>query len=196
MMNKPHTTRGFTLIETLVAILILSVSIAGPLTIAWRAIDSTRIAKNKTIAFYLAQDAVEHIRFQRDTNLLTDPTGATWLSGLTGCVSVSGTAACTVLSISGVVAACPVAGCSALNFNTATNVYTYTSVGTGIIPSIFTRSVSVRTPIGPTGTDCSVSPSACNPDEAEVRVRVSWKDVRNVQRFVEVQENLFNWQKN
>ena len=55
---KQKIARGFTLIETLIAVLILTTAIAGPLTIASKGLTATLVAKDQISAFYLAQDAV------------------------------------------------------------------------------------------------------------------------------------------
>ncbi|MBU4480158.1 type II secretion system GspH family protein [Patescibacteria group bacterium] len=64
------SNRGFTLVETLVAITILLVSIAGPMSLSQQGLKSTRLSKNQITAFYLAQDAVEFIKNKTITNIL------------------------------------------------------------------------------------------------------------------------------
>lgn len=61
---------GFTIIETLVAIGILMVVIAGPLTVAHEGLSASIIAKDQLIASYLAQDAIEYVSYVRDRNIL------------------------------------------------------------------------------------------------------------------------------
>jgi prepilin-type N-terminal cleavage/methylation domain-containing protein len=58
--------RGFTLVETLVAITILLVVIVGPMTIAQKGMQSAYYAGDQTTAIYLAQEAIEHIQKLRD----------------------------------------------------------------------------------------------------------------------------------
>ncbi|MFA6520567.1 MAG: prepilin-type N-terminal cleavage/methylation domain-containing protein [Candidatus Paceibacterota bacterium] len=62
---------GFTLVETLVAISIFTVSILGLMSILSSGISSTTYAKNKMIAGYLAQEGIEYVRNMRDTAALT-----------------------------------------------------------------------------------------------------------------------------
>jgi type II secretory pathway pseudopilin PulG len=57
---------GFTLLEALVAISILMMAVAAPITIAQRGLSSAVYSKNQMIASYLAQDAIEYVRNARD----------------------------------------------------------------------------------------------------------------------------------
>ena len=86
---KLKFTRGFTLIETFVAISIIMVAIVGPLLIVSRALSSSYYARDQIIAFYLAQDAVEFIRNKRDENKLNYINDSNkWLDGLEVCKNV------------------------------------------------------------------------------------------------------------
>jgi type II secretory pathway pseudopilin PulG len=59
--------KGFTIIETLVAITILMISIVGPLTIAQKSLNASIYAKDQVIASFIAQEQMELIKFQRNT---------------------------------------------------------------------------------------------------------------------------------
>lgn len=184
--NTPRTSikSGFTLIETLMAIFILTLAIAGPLTIASKGLGAALTAKEQTTAFYLAQDAIEFIRYQRDTNRLA---GQPWLTGLTTCLTSVSPTGCTVLSISHTITACG-ATCAALNFDGASTFqYTY-AAGAGIVTTPFVRKVTIVNPA------CDTSGVLCNTDDARVVVDVSWHDVGKVTHGITVQENMLNWQ--
>lgn len=58
--------KGFTLIETMVAITILTLAVAGPLVTANRAIVASQISRSQLTANYLAQEAIEYVRAVRD----------------------------------------------------------------------------------------------------------------------------------
>jgi Tfp pilus assembly protein PilV len=72
---------GFTLIETLFAILIFSAALVSLLVIAGKGISATGQVKNETIAFYLAQEGLEVVRNIRDSNFVS---GNTWDGGFSG----------------------------------------------------------------------------------------------------------------
>lgn len=62
--------RGFTLIETMVAVSILTLAVAGPLFTANRALVAAAIARDQLTASYLAQEGVEYLRAMRDNEFL------------------------------------------------------------------------------------------------------------------------------
>lgn len=64
--------KAFTLIETLVAISIFTVSLLGIMSVLASSISSTNYAKQKMIATYLAQEGVEYARNLRDTEVITN----------------------------------------------------------------------------------------------------------------------------
>lgn len=78
--------RGFTLVETLIAIAILLVAIAGPMTIAARGLQTAFYAREQITAFMLAQEGVELIRSLRDQDALQHNS---WLAGIPSACSGS-----------------------------------------------------------------------------------------------------------
>lgn len=73
--------KGFTLIETMVAISILTFAMAGPLFTADRAIVAAQTARDQLSAMYLAQEGIEYVRAMRDnTYLATYHAGGTSVS--------------------------------------------------------------------------------------------------------------------
>jgi len=76
--------RGFSLVEALVAISILSLSIAATFSAVQNGIQSSTLAKDQITAFYLTQEGMEFVRNIRDENALQNlgGTGANWLAGL------------------------------------------------------------------------------------------------------------------
>ena len=78
--------RGFTILESLVAIVVLSLSISGAFSAVQQGLSQSIVAKDEIKAFYLAQEAIEVIRNRRDVNQLykiDNPTTLnTWLYGI------------------------------------------------------------------------------------------------------------------
>lgn len=82
--NKKNN-KGFTLVETLVAISVLSISILGTFTATQSGLSQSVYAKDQISANYLVQEAMEFIRNVRDENALINLTSTgsiSWLSGL------------------------------------------------------------------------------------------------------------------
>jgi len=61
-----HIPTGFTLIEAMIAVTILTLSVAGPLFTANRAIVAAETARDRLTASYLAQEGIEYVREMRD----------------------------------------------------------------------------------------------------------------------------------
>ncbi len=88
MSNIPNYKRGFTLLETFVAITILVIAVIGPLSLMIRGITDGNYAKNEITAFYIAQEGLELVINKRDANQFT-PAGSlggyAWLRELSEC---------------------------------------------------------------------------------------------------------------
>ena len=63
--------RGFTLIETLAAVVLLTISITAPMLLTVRSLSSAYYARDQFTAFYLAQEAIEAVHQVRDNQILT-----------------------------------------------------------------------------------------------------------------------------
>ena len=79
---------GSTIVETLVAISILTLSILGAFTAVQGSLQKSYYAKDQATAFYLIQEAVEYIRNIRDNNgmaniaAITTGGSVNWLKGI------------------------------------------------------------------------------------------------------------------
>ena len=73
------TNKGFTIVESLVAIAILILAITGAASAVQTGHSSYIFSKNQIIAFYLAQEGFEQIRYIRDENGLQ---GQNWLADI------------------------------------------------------------------------------------------------------------------
>jgi prepilin-type N-terminal cleavage/methylation domain-containing protein len=137
-----HRARAFTLVETLVAIAILTVAVAGPLFTANTATVATNVAHDRVTASYLAQEGIEYVRMMRDnaflaSGLLSDPGWSAFVGGpISSCVS--GPCVLTPSHPTGVLSACSGA-CPVLYI--ANNQYTQDSGAGGAQATPFTRTI-------------------------------------------------------
>jgi prepilin-type N-terminal cleavage/methylation domain-containing protein len=171
--------KGFTLIETLVAVTILIIGVIGPLTIAARGIADGFFARNQIAANYLAQEAVEVI-FSKvmGSKLFVRPV---W-EGLEDCL-VAGTT-CRVDAQDGSVSSanCASGGCN-LVFD-SNNGYFRSPSDPGITPvgPVFLRKVEIE----------PLSGEPDDPDEVRLTVTVEWYNLAMGRKLVLV-ENLYRY---
>jgi prepilin-type N-terminal cleavage/methylation domain-containing protein len=87
ILNK--NKKGFTLLEVIVAVFIISVGIGGVANIMPSLISGVSLNQSRLVAAYLAQEGIEIVRNIRDTNWLeahkADATTPLWDDGLAAC---------------------------------------------------------------------------------------------------------------
>lgn len=182
--------KGFSLVETLVAISILSLSIAATFTAVQGGIQNSTIAKDQTTAFYLAQEAMEYIKNIRDENALysiqNPDAPRNWLYGISsvandpcyfGKVCQIDSSIKTVTSCgSASITSSPPNLCSYLNQDPVTLLFGYTASWT---VTRFKREIQIRQLV----TD----------REVEVVISISWTSRAGTKSF-QASETLFNRQ--
>ncbi|MFA5942213.1 MAG: prepilin-type N-terminal cleavage/methylation domain-containing protein [Candidatus Paceibacterota bacterium] len=92
-IENKKAVRGFTLVEALVAITIVTVTVSGSLFAANSALVASAISRDQLTASYLAQEGIEYVRLLRDNEYLAaypGNTSAAWgnfLTAISGCSS-------------------------------------------------------------------------------------------------------------
>jgi Tfp pilus assembly protein PilV len=184
---------GFTLVETLVAISLLTIAIVAPIALTAQSLSTAYYARDQITAFYLAQEGIEIVRSVRDSNVLKIAIGqsANLLDyNNTSLVSLSPFTVDSLAAVSNAISQCPNASassCPALQTNG--NVYGYTgdgSITSDDSASRFTRYV----------TACYIqSNGQCNSqtsDEIRVSVTVLWR-TGNIARSFTISEDMYRW---
>jgi prepilin-type N-terminal cleavage/methylation domain-containing protein len=193
--------KGFTLVETLVAISILVIALTGPLAIIASSLKSSYFSRDEITAAYLAQEPIEFIRNIRDQNGLRYSNPNKWLNIISGAEGVTfinnydtktmrlnlvWTGSTYELRPCGAPLTCTVkydANAGAIG-NTNSVIY---GSETGE-DSIFTREIYLnRSESDP--SELSTEPER----ELIVTVVVSWK-TGTISHNVTVVERIFNWQ--
>lgn len=90
--------KGFTLIESMIAVTILTLAIAGPLFTANSAIVAARAARDELTASYLAQEGIEYVRALRDQEFLAiyPNVSAAWTNFITNIEGQCRATSCTL----------------------------------------------------------------------------------------------------
>ena len=174
------TNQGFTLIETLVAVLIFATSIVTLIVLTAGGVSNTNHVKNRLTAQYLSEEGIDLVRAIRDGSVRYD----TGLQGVADLVS-NCTVACTIEPINEELSSiepCDGEFCDPLKLVEGTGTYTYAEIiGSEIgIESPYTRTITVN----------EVEPG--NSDELEIESTVSWTSGGR-DFFITNHEYLYSW---
>ncbi len=181
MFKSKH--KGFTLIETLVAIAIFSFSITALISITGNGIFNTNFVKNKFTASYLALEGAELVRNVRDTATSQGNGWGVIMSSTSFLGACSSTDACFVdasPSDTLVVLPCNAGDCPFIRYKLDEARFNYDPYdGVTNLNSIFKRTISI-------------APVAGNPEEVEVTSKVEWMQ-GTTSHNVSFTFDLLNW---
>jgi prepilin-type N-terminal cleavage/methylation domain-containing protein len=165
--------RGFTLIETMVAISLLTIAIVTPMSLASQSLSTAYYARDQIAAFHFAQEAIEAVRSVRDGHILNNAlTGVQTdlLAGIPiGSPFTIDTRNNTIEVCGGV---CP-------PLETDGTLYGYGDGGSAWIATRYTRT--------------ALATYVDEPDEVRVAVTVEWKTAGARTRSFTISENVYRW---
>lgn len=166
-------SRGFTLIETLVAITLLTVAIVAPMSLTGRSLAAAYYARDQVTAFHLAQEAIETVRHVRDHNILENALGGS--SDLLDGIPSIDDEPFIVDSTDDSMELCPLENCPPLKTNG--NLYGYQDDWENTRFSRTVRAAFVD----------------AEEDEVHVSVTVSWQTGSFQVRSFTISDNLYRW---
>lgn len=182
--------KGFTLIETFIAVTLLTVAIVAPMLLTVQSLASAYYARDQITAFYLAQDGLEEVHQIRDGQVLqiaesSDPSGIDLFGPIPinqdfvidARVSNPATAICRCGD-----PACPLKSDGSCPYlQTDGSLFGYNiSGGTN---TNFTRTMRATTVTSVGGV----------PQEIRITATVSWQTASYLKRTFSMSEDLYRW---
>lgn len=168
MNNIFKKEKGFTLLEMLISILIVTIGVLSIYQAVYRYTKRTQLERESFVAAYLCQEGIEIIKNIRDSNWVA---GTTWNNGLDACINTVGCEADYRLSGAGALTLWSSPG-RTLYIDGSAGFYKYGNV-TGDVETPYARKIEILSQ----GTD-----------ELDITVTVYWKTNSMI-----VRENLYNW---
>ncbi|MCC6323257.1 prepilin-type N-terminal cleavage/methylation domain-containing protein [Candidatus Nomurabacteria bacterium] len=188
-------TAGFTLLETLIAIFIMVVAFASLLSLMTTTMFSARYATNEITATYLAQEAVDYIRNDRDTTAII---GGDWIGFInhygnyqtipaTNCYATAGCYFDVTDTTYSLITPCltPPGSCPNLNYeeSPASGGYYISVPSSTSVPTKFKRTVTII----PGNFVGAI------PEELMITVRVDWSNGSRPRSQI-LRASLLKWQ--
>ena len=182
--GQPAGQAGFTLVETLAAILLISVAIVAPMGLTVQSIQGAFYARDQITASNLAQEGIEAVRSVRDANVISIALGNATTKLFDGIPTthpfrVDGTQIMPANIIPN--DSCD-GGCQALATNGT--LYGYPSDTGFTKPTIFTRTMTASV-VWSDGSGVA--------QEIQVTSTVTWKTAAYKKNTITLTENLYNW---
>lgn len=190
---------GFTLLETVVAVMILSFAILGPFALAAQSLRVSRDARQELVATQLAEEGIEAVHNMRDNASADDITidQSQWMQNIVSkcpvnCVidmtaRASGPivpGANNVWTLSSLID-CSVACDTKMYFNPTTLIYRQSSsaLGSPWQPTVYSRTITI------TGIDNVLSPKR----QVRVTATVTFRGYGKALKTVTISDDLYNW---
>jgi prepilin-type N-terminal cleavage/methylation domain-containing protein len=182
-----NRARGFTLLETMVAITLLAVAIVAPMQLTTQSLATAYYARDEVTAFYLAQEGIEVVRDLRDNNILANAQGSPGVNILNN-IPVNADfrvdARVTYTSLTTPPLCSLDAGGVCAPLQTDGTLYGYQGAWT---TTQFTRKMNAC--FVQTDGTCTAAVS----DEVKVTATVTWQTGSIKKRSVTISENLYRW---
>lgn len=168
--NCKNLSGGFSLLEALIAISVLTVALLGVYNLVSFGVSRAVFAKNQNIAFFLAQEGQEYINNYRLNNFLNPEKD--WLDNLGPCWAQG----CYVDAVNNEIKNMETCSgdCSIIKFDSAIG-YNYASGSQ--TPAKFKREIKIQ---------------RYGNDEIKVEVKMLWNEFNQEKSFV-LEDSLFNW---
>lgn len=193
---KQHNVqqKGFTLIEAIVSIVILTFAVAGPMALSSQSLRASRDARLELEATHIAEEGIEIIHNIRDNSSAKDNTAARtgWMSAILGECNVKCIADVTDHSPGvwgpNALKQCPAGDCSTVGiiyYHPTTHLYRQrgTSLNSPWKPTVFNRFMTVA------GVDDPSNPIR----QVVITSTVTYVGYNGAVKTINVRQDLYNW---
>jgi len=184
MFEKTNIKKGFTLVEAMFAVFILTFTIVGLMTVVSNSLFAARYARDEITANYLLQEVVDYIRNDRDSSVfLKSAEGSSdtlWESFYTKYSLCNDSGSGCILDVSKEeIKSCTETNCYLYYDSSAQNKSFYNYDSNDGKKTKFRRQITVS--------------HGGSPDEITVYVKVMWKN-GNKDKSIDLQTSLLRWQ--
>lgn len=188
-VEKVNRQAGFTLVEALTAIFILTFVVVGLMTVVSDSLFAAKYSKDEITVNYLLQETIDFVRNDRDTSVFLNTTKGldqAWNDfylkyANAGCTTGGYGCSLDVNTTGGSLTACPSAGCSYLYLNPDGETYFYSTDAQGVSDkekTAFRRKLEVQSIEG---------------DQLVVKATITWKN-GNLPKTRSLLTTLTKWQ--
>jgi prepilin-type N-terminal cleavage/methylation domain-containing protein len=194
MIKNTKQNKGFTILETLIAVVLLSLVLNSVLTLISKSLFTAQYAKNDMIASYLLQESADYIRNTRDTSIKVNP--ATGWDNFLTFYELNGSGnksrSCKIKIYPNYIANTSEPDCGSVNGNndpdqlyyhkdTNNGSYYSTERGSGYVDTTLSRSI--------------VLSKSADDKQVDVSITINWKN-GNTPKSKSYNVSLTNWQAN